>query len=369
MNSIPFFNLGIIHNEIKKELFTSFRKTLGNSQFILGEQVRIFEKSYASFCGTKYCIGTGNGLDALIIALRTLNIGKGDEVIIPSNTYIATALAVSNVGATPVLVEPRIQTYNIDPNLIEEKVTSRTKAIIPVHLFGQACEMDSIMKIAKRNKLFVVEDNAQAQGATFNGKKTGSFGHINATSFYPSKNIGALGDAGAITTDFMKYSESASLLRNYGSKKKYYNEQKGMNSRLDELHAAVLSLKLKKLFRWNGLRKKIAIQYLNSLANLGDIVLPQLADQATSVWHQFVIRTKYRKKLVSRLESRGIGTMIHYPVPIHLQKAYADLKMHRGSLALCENIANTSLSLPIYPGLSKKDVDTISLEIKNFFLK
>jgi len=353
--------------DISDELKTAFDHFINSGWYVLGERVKEFEKNYASFNGVQHCAGVANGLDALIIALKTLNIGNGDEVIVPSNTYIATWLAVSAVGAIPVPVEPNPETYNINPDLIKERISSRTKAIIPVHLYGQCCEMDAILKIAHENNLAVVEDNAQAQGASYHGKLTGSFGDINATSFYPGKNLGAFGDAGAVTTNSHELFEKACSIRNYGSAIKYYNEIKGMNSRLDELQAGFLNLKLQHLPHWNNQRKTIANAYQHLLANAGDLILPQTAPGADSVFHLYVIRTKKRNELQQFLTGKGIGTLIHYPVPPHLQKAYSELNYHKGDFPVAEEIADTCLSLPVYPGLTEKEVDYISNSIKAFF--
>jgi len=285
---IPFFSFGPTNEVIRREVTEEFKKTFDESHFILGKNVTSFERDYAKFNKVKYCLGLGNGLDALHLSLNALGIKEGDEVIVPSNTYIATALAVSYCGATPIFVEPHLSTYNLNPELITKAITPKTKAIVPVHLYGQACEMDVIMKLARQNNLFVIEDNAQSQGANYNGKMTGSIGDINATSFYPSKNLGALGDAGAITTDKEVLYEKIKMLRNYGSSKKYYNDVLGFNSRLDELQAGFLSIKLKYLEKWNEERNRIAAQYSKSLSGVGDIVLPQIASGSTSVFHVYV---------------------------------------------------------------------------------
>lgn len=346
-----------------------FASVFDASQFILGEKVKAFEQEYAKFNDVKYCVGVGNGLDALHLSLKALGVGGGDEVIIPSNTYIATALAVSHCGATPIFVEPRISTYNINPELIKAAITSKSKAIIPVNLYGQACELEEIMKIAKQYNLFVVEDNAQAQGATYNGKKTGSFGDCNATSFYPSKNLGALGDSGAVTTNSDALNEKVSMLHNYGSHKKYYHEVLGYNSRLDELQAALLSIKLKYLEEWNNERIKIAEIYSQLLSGVGDIVLPQLANAATCIYHLYVIRTKKRDALQKFLDENGIGTIIHYPVPPHLQNAYKSLGHKKGDFPIAEEVAETCISLPMFPGINEKDVNEVVTTIKKFYDK
>ncbi len=365
--NIPYLSFAKINSDVKAELTPAFEKFIDSNWYVLGNSVSAFEEEYASFSGTKYCVGVANGLDALILGLRTLNIGRGDEVIVPSNTYIASWLAVSYVGATPVPVEPRPGTYNINPELIPEKISSRTRAIMPVHLYGQCCEMTDIMKIAEQNRLYVIEDNAQAQGATYNGITTGSFGHINGTSFYPGKNLGAYGDAGAVTTNDEQLAQRVKTLRNYGSQKKYYNDEKGFNSRLDELQASFLTIKLKYLDSWNKERQALAAIYNTLLEGVGDIVLPQLAGNASSVYHIYVIRTSQRDKLQDFLSQRGIGTLIHYPVPPHMQKAYSDLDYKKGSLPLAEEIAATCLSLPLYPGLERSSIEIIADAVKEFY--
>lgn len=362
---IPFLSLTHIHEESKAEILKAFEDVYENNSFILGDKVKNFEDAYAKFNKTNYCIGVGNGLDALTISLRALGIGPGDEVIVPSNTFIATLLAVAVVGANPVLVEPRPDTYNIDPTRIEAAITSKTKAIMPVHLYGQACEMDQITALAKKHGLFIIEDNAQAQGAVFNEKLTGSFGDINGTSFYPGKNLGALGDAGAITTNDASLYEIARSYRNYGSHKKYFNEVKGYNSRLDELQAAFLSVKLKRLNGWNKERNKIADQYTRSIKNSA-VILPKIAEGATSVYHLYVIRTKKRDELQAYLAEKGIGTVIHYPVPPHLQLAFKELGFRKGDFPIAEEIAETCLSLPLYPGLTEEEINFICTSINHF---
>lgn len=356
-----------MNEEIKAELLPSFENFIDKGWYILGDQVKQFEQDYANYCTTKHAVGVANGLDALIIALKTLNIGVGDEVIVPSNTYIASWLAVSYVGATPVPVEPRFETYNINPDLIEAAITPKTKAIMPVHLYGQCCEMDAIMNIAQKHNLFVVEDNAQSQGATYNGKVTGSFGHINGTSFYPGKNFGAYGDAGAITTNDEQLYNRSNVIRNYGSQKKYYNEIKGINSRLDELQAGFLSIKLKHLTKWSQQRNHIAALYNQQLSGVGDVVTPVLANGATSVYHLYVIRTNKRDALQQFLNENGVGTLIHYPLPPHLQEAYQELGYKKGDFLLAETIADTCLSLPMFPGLTDEQVKQVCDTIKQFY--
>lgn len=366
---IPFLDLNSNYVSISTEINTAIQRVLDSSWFILGKEVEVFEKTFADFCQARHCAGVANGLDALHIALRALDVGHGDEVIVPSNTFIATLLAVSYAGATPVLVEPRIQTYNINPDLIKSAITTRTRAIIPVHLYGQASEMNAIMEIAKKHNLYVIEDNAQAQGATHFNQKTGSFGHVNATSFYPGKNLGAYGDAGALTTNDSELFQKITSLRNYGSEKKYIHDVKGFNSRLDEIQAAILQVKLNHLSEWNARRIQIATLYIERLSSVGDIILPALADNCTSVYHLFVIRTSRRNALQAYLTEKGVGTMIHYPISPHLQNAYKDLGHKKDDFPIAEKIADTCLSLPIYPELSEVDISYICETIKSFFAK
>lgn len=365
--NVPFFNFEPTHSVIKAEIEEAFGEVYDNHWFILGEKLEIFEKAYSKFNQVKHTIGVSNGLDALHLALKALNVGAGDEVIIPSNTYIATALAVSYLGATPVFVEPFRTTYNIDPENIESAITSRTKALIPVHLYGQACDMKKIMALARKNGLAVVEDNAQAHGATFEGKATGSWGDVNGTSFYPGKNLGALGDGGAVTTDDEEIAQKIKMLRNYGSQVKYENEVIGYNMRLDELQAAFLSVKLKHLAEWTQLRQQAAQWYNETLYGVGDLILPSVHAKASHVYHQYVVRTKNRNELQKFLQGKGIGTMIHYPIPPHLQRAYSSLSYRKESFPIAEELADTVLSLPIWPGISNKQLDWVSSTIKSFF--
>lgn len=363
---IPFLDFEYQNRQIREEVLEAMARVFDSKNYILGPEVEKFEANYAAFNQTKYCVGVGNGLDALRICLMCLEIGPGNEVIVPSNTYIATWLAVSLVGATPVPVEPRIDTYNIDPTLIEAAITPRTKAIIPVHLYGQACEMDIIMAIANKHNLFVVEDNAQAQGAAYNGKLTGSFGHINATSFYPTKNLGAIGDAGAITTDNLELARKARILRNYGAEKKYNNEVIGLNSRLDELQAAILDIKLNYLTELNDKRQKISALYNQELAELQGIITPKTAKGATSVYHLHVVRVKNRDKLQTYLKEQSIHCELHYPLSPHNQKAYTNGGFLQGRFPLAEELSTTGLSLPLYPGLEPHKIKKINSEIKRF---
>lgn len=365
--NVPFVDFKPSNEQFRQRALQIFEQVFDKAWYILGEQVQKFEQEYAQYHKVKHCIGVANGLDALHIALRIKGITKGDEVIVPSNTYIATVLAVSFVGAKPVFVEPRITTYNLNPELIEQAITERTKAIIPVHLYGQACEMDAIMQIAQKYNLYVVEDNAQAQGASYNGTKTGAFGHVNATSFYPSKNLGALGDAGAITTNDDVYAYKCRVMRNYGSQKRYYNEMIGINSRLDEVQAALLRIKLEFLDTWNAERNTIAQKYIEQLNNVGDLILPITAEKATHIYHLFVIRTKYRDKLQAHLQNDGIQTVIHYPIPPHLQECYQHLGYKKGDFPIAEEIADTCLSLPLFVGMTEAQVQKVCQSIKAFY--
>ena len=365
MNKIPFLNFQPMHEQIRSEMHQAFSDVYDSYWYVMGEKLQTFEASYAKYNQTKYCVGVSNGLDALILALQALNIGKGDEVIVPSNTYIASVIAITTVGATPVFVEPRIDTYNINPELIEQKITKRTKAIMPVHLYGQACEMDYIMKLAKAYDLYVVEDNAQAHGSSYNGKLTGSFGHANGVSFYPGKNLGALGDAGAVTTNKEETAVKIKALRNYGSHKKYHNDYVGLNRRLDELQAALLSVKLQHLNSWTQERKEIAEAY-NEILVGSNLILPKLASNADHVFHLYVVRTSKREELQEHLNNKGVGTLIHYPIPPHLQKAYKYLGYKKGDFPIAEELANTSISLPLWVGIEKNQLETISNLIKKF---
>lgn len=364
--NVPFLCFEGMHSPIKAEIMQAFEKFYDSNWYVLGERVKTFEAEYAGFNQVRHCVGVSNGLDALHIALKALNIGPGDEVIVPSNTYIATVLAVSYVGATPVFAEPNLQTYNIDPAAIEAAITSRTKAIMPVHLYGQCCEMDAIMAIAKRHNLHVVEDNAQSQGAAFNGKLAGSWGDINGTSFYPGKNLGALGDAGAVTTNSDDLAHKAAVLRNYGSQKKYFNETIGFNMRLDECQAGILSVKLNYLAGWTRQRQEIATWYSKALQGLDKIVLPTVHSDATHVYHLYVIRTPQRDALQKHLGKNGIGTLIHYPIPPHLQQAYQHLNYSKGDFPIAEELADTCLSLPLWPGMQQADVAAVAEAIKTF---
>jgi dTDP-4-amino-4,6-dideoxygalactose transaminase len=351
---VPFLDLGAAYRELKAEIDEAVSRSLNSGWYILGPEVEAFESAYAEYCGAKYAIGVANGLDALHLALRAMDIGPGDEVIVPSNTYIATWLAVSQCGATPVPVEPVETTYNINPALIEAAITPRTKAIIPVHLYGQPADMDEILAIARKHGLRVLEDGAQAHGARYKGKRLGGHGDAVAWSFYPGKNLGALGDGGAITTNDPALAERLKMLRNYGSKVKYVNEEMGYNSRLDPIQAAVLSVKLRYLDEWNGRRKAIAALYLERLQSTG-LILSQVPDWADPVWHLFVIRHPQRDALAKHLNQAGIGTLIHYPIPPHKQQAYASAGFDPHAFPLATRMADEVLSLPIGPQLTFDD--------------
>ncbi len=364
---IPFLSFEYQHKAIRDEAMQVFQQFFDSQYYVLGPQTTKFEEKYSQLSQVKHCIGISNGLDALQIALRVLGVGPGDEVIVPSNTYIASALAVSYVGAKPVFVEPRTDTYNLSPEELEDAITQQTKAIMPVHLYGQACEMDAIMDMSKKFGLAVVEDNAQAHLAEWNGKVTGSFGDLNATSFYPSKNLGALGEAGAITTDNDDLAHACKVMRNYGSQKRYYNEVKGFNARIDELQAGLLMVKMKYLASWTAERQMLAKLYTEMLQDVGDLILPVTATGASHVYHLFVVRTDHRDKLQEFLSEHGIGTIIHYPISPHLQNAYADLGHKKGDFPIAEMLAETSLSLPLYPGLTEEKVGIVIDTIKQYF--
>ena len=365
---IPFLSFIPMHSSIKAEMVNAFEKVYDSYWYVNGESVTNFESEYAIFNQVENVVGVSNGLDALFLALKTVGVKEGDEVIVPSNTYIATALAVTYVGGTPIFVEPNIDTYNIDPKNIEAAITPKTKAIMPVHLYGQCCEMEEIMNIAKKHNLFVIEDNAQSQGSSFNNKLAGSWGHINGTSFYPGKNLGAIGDAGAVTTNDVNYATKIKSLRNYGSSKKYYNEVIGHNMRLDELQAALLSVKLQHLSNWTLQRQQIASWYSEALKDVSEIILPKVHKNATHVYHLYIIRTNKRDELQQYLTQQGIGTMIHYPVPPHLQEAYSFLGYKKGNFPIAEELANTMLSIPLYPGMTIEQVQKVSETITNFFV-
>lgn len=377
---VPFYNIGDSYHQIKPEIDNIISKVLEEGWYILGKEVTSFEEEYAKYLEVKHCVGVSNGLDALFLVLKAWGIGEGDEVVVPSNTYIATWLAVSYSGAKPVPVEPDIGTLNIDPSLIEKVITQRTKAIIPVHLYGMPADMKPIKELADKYGIKVLEDAAQAQGAEYNGKKCGSIGHAAAFSFYPGKNLGAFGDAGAVTTNDDALAEKVRCLANYGSKKKYYNEMKGYNCRLDEIQAAVLRVKLRYLDEWNKKRHKVALIY-NQIANPNIVLpyhqlesstqdeeicftLPHSGSQAKPCWHQYVILNDRRDNLIEYLSMNGIQTMIHYPIPPHKQRAYS--KMNQESYPLAEKIAKDCISLPMNPYLQEDELGYINETLRYF---
>lgn len=349
--SIPFLDLKSAHCELRLELGEVFERVLNSGSYIHGNECKHFEKEFAQYCQAEHCIGVGNGLDALHLILRGYGIGVGDEVIVPSNTFIATWLAASYAGATPVPVEPDSRTYNINPALIEAAISPRTKAIMVVHLYGQPADMDSINAIAQRHQLKVIEDAAQAHGARYKGRRVGTLGDAAGFSFYPGKNLGAIGDGGAVTTNDPSLADRLRVLSNYGSQFKYHNEVKGYNSRLDELQAAFLRVKLPLLDVWNSRRQDIAKQYLKQLDDTA-LVLPFVPDWAEPVWHLFVVRSLQRDTLQKQLDKNGISTAIHYPIPPHLQPAYAELGHAPGAFPIAEAIHREVLSLPMGPHLS-----------------
>lgn len=365
MMKIPFVTFIPMEHELNADLRGAFERVFTNSWYIEGKEDAAFEAAFAEYNHVKCCVGTGNGLDALMMSLKALGVGAGDEVIVPSNTFIATALAVTYVGATPVFVEPDIRTFNIDPARIEEKITAKTKAIMPVHLYGQACDMDPIMRIAKAYHLYVVEDCAQAHGATYKGQHIGSFGHAAGFSFYPGKNLGALGDAGAVLTNDPALAEHVRALGNYGSDYKYHHIYKGNNSRLDEMQAAFLLAKLPHLDKMNAERRRVAKCYLEGIHH-PEVILPWVMPDTVPVWHIFAVRCKHRDALEAHLNECGIGTNKHYPIPMHMQKCYADLGIAPGTLPIAEEISATELSIPMYYGMTDDQIQYVIDRINDF---
>jgi dTDP-4-amino-4,6-dideoxygalactose transaminase len=359
---VPFLDLRAAYLELKPEIDSSIARVLDSGWYTLGSEVEAFEEEWATYCEASYAVGLGNGLDALTLALQALDIGPGDEVIVPSNTYIATWLAVSAVGAIPVPVEADPTTYNIDPTRIAAAITPATRALLPVHLYGQPADLDPILALARHHNLAVVEDAAQAHGARYKGKRIGAHGDVACWSFYPGKNLGALGDGGAVTTNNAAIADRIRVLRNYGSRVKYTNEVRGLNSRLDPLQAAVLRVKLKVLDDWNLRRGRIASTYLETM-DASSLTLPFVPDYAEPVWHLFVVRNAEREALQQHLSEVGIGTMIHYPIPPHLQEAYADFRIQAGALPIAEAIANEVLSLPIGPHLGPAEISDVIAEL------
>lgn len=355
---IPFSDLGATYRDLKPEIDAAVSRVLESGWYILGPEVDAFEAEWAEYCDAKHAVGLANGLDALILALRALEVGPGDEVIVPSNTYIATWLAVSAVGAKPVPVEPDPNTHNIDTTLIAAAITPKTKVILPVHLYGQPADLDPLLDLARSHDIAVVEDAAQAHGARYNGKRIGAHSDIVCWSFYPGKNLGAFGDGGAITTNRLDLAEKVQLLRNYGSRIKYVNELQGVNSRLDPIQAAVLRVKLKHLDNWTERRRTIAEHYQDALKKT-DLRLPHVPTWAEPVWHQYVICSRSRDTLQQRLDAADVGSLIHYPIPPHMQKAYTDMHFAEGSFPIAERLANEVLSLPMSPHLDHTSVSYV----------
>ena len=363
---IPFADLRPMHDELRNELDVAYKKVMDNSWFIQGKELEAFEKEFAAYVGVKHCIGVATGLDALYLVLKAYGIGEGDEVIVPSNTFIATALAVSYAGATPVFVEPVLETFNIDASRIEAAITSKTKAIMTVQLQGRCCDMDEINRIAKKHGLKVIEDAAQAHGAKYKGKKAGALGDAAGFSFYPGKNLGALGDGGCVTTNDDELAAKVRALGNYGSDYKYHHIYKGTNSRLDEMQAAFLRVKLPHLEKWNEARRQVAARYLSEIKNpLIKLPLPT-SEEYEHIYHVFVIRCDKRDELEKYLLDNGIHTVKHYPIPMHMQGAYADLHIAEGALPIAEEISRTVLSIPMYYGMRDDQVDYVIDKLNEF---
>lgn len=358
MTRLAFLDLGAAYRELQPEIDAAVARVLASGWFIGGPEVEAFEAEFADYCGASHCVGVGNGLDALHLALRVLDVGPGDEVIVAGNSFIATVLAVSMVGATPVFVEPDAATHNLDPARVESAITERTRAILPTHLYGQPADIDALLAIARKHGVKLIEDAAQAHGARYKGRRVGAHGDLVTWSFYPSKNLGTLGDGGAVTTNDAALAARIRRLGNYGSSKRYVNEERGVNSRLDPIHAAVLRVKLARLDQWNDRRKVIAALYLEQLAGTA-LILPSVPDWADPAWHLFVVRSEQRDALAASLSGAGIDTIIHYPIPPHLQQAYANLGLARGSLPVSERLADEVLSLPIGPHMTIEQVETV----------
>jgi dTDP-4-amino-4,6-dideoxygalactose transaminase len=367
MPEVPFYSLEPQHKELRDEILGSITTVYDKNTFILGSLVEAFEVNYAKYLGVTHCAGVGNGFDALVLCLRALGIRPGDEVLVPSHTYIATWLAVSAVGATIVPVEPDVATCNIDCAKLESLITKKSRAVIPVHLYGQSCDMGQIVSIARSHDLFIIEDNAQAHGAMFRDQKTGSIGDCNATSFYPVKILGALGDGGAVTTKNSALIEDVRAMRNHGATQRPYHDHTGINSRLDEIQAAVLNVKLKIMDRLVRERQELAAFYLKALQGIGDLILPVTRQECTHVYHLFVIRTSRRDKLAAFLRQKGIETAVHYPLAPHMQKAYASLGCTASSFPIAKEISETCLSLPLWPGMAQDQLDWVCDSIKVFW--
>jgi dTDP-4-amino-4,6-dideoxygalactose transaminase len=361
--NVPFLDLKAAYRELQAELDAAARRVLASGRYVMGPELEAFEAEFAAYCGARHCVGVANGLDALHLILRALGVGAGDEVIVPSHTFIATWLAVSYAGARPVPVEPDTRTYNLDPDLLEAAITSRTRAIIPVHLYGHPADMDPINALASKHGVAVIEDAAQAQGARYRGRRAGSLGRAAGFSFYPGKNLGALGDAGAVVTSDAALADRVRILRNYGSSVRYTHEAKGFNARLDELHAALLRVKLPRLDEWNARRQRVASLYRQALADAPALTLPSVAEGAEPAWHLFVVRHAARDDLQARLAEARVGTLIHYPCPPHLQPAYAELGFARGAFPRAERMATEVLSLPIGPHVSDDEAKYVAAQV------
>ena len=363
--NVPFVSFEPMHQELDQEISDKLLEVFHKNWFIGGDELTDFETNFAKYCGADYCVGCGNGLDSLYLILRAYGIGEGDEVIVPSNTFIATALAVSYTGATPVFVEPSMDDYCIDVTKIEEKITEHTKAIMIVHLYGYPADADAVMEIAHKHGLKVIEDAAQAHGALYKGRKAGSLGDAAGFSFYPGKNLGALGDAGAVVTSDKELADKVRALGNYGSDRKYHHIYQGSNSRLDTIQAAVLNIKLGSLDKWNEERRKTAAKYMAGIKNK-KIICPEYSDQGVCAYHLFVVRCRERDELVQYLSDKGIGTTIHYPIAMHLQGAYEELGLKKGDLPIAEEICDTVVSIPMYYGITEEETDYVIEMINKF---
>ena len=361
---VPFLDLRRLNKSLKDPLDEAFRRVMDSGLFVMGQELEIFESEFAAYCGVKHCIGVGNGLEALSLLLQAYEIGPGDEVLVPANTFIATWFAVSQCGATPVPIEPSQNTYNMDPSKVFSAITDRTRAIIPVHLYGQPAEMDSLNQIALEHGLLVIEDAAQAHGARYKGRRTGALGHAAATSFYPGKNLGALGDGGGVLTNDDDIAELVRRRRNYGSKSKYLHEIIGGNSRLDEIQAAFLRVKLAALDEWNARRRIVANKYSTLLDGI-EIVLPFVAEYSDPCWHLYVIRTQQRAQLQLHLDRMGVSTLIHYPIPPYRQNCYKNVG--EDNFPITDQLSREVLSLPISPDLSNEEVEYVISAIQKFF--
>lgn len=355
---VPNLELKLAYDELREELNEAVLRVCASGWYIGGEEVAAFERDFASYCEADHCVGVANGLDALHVALQAMDVGPGDEVIVSSNSYIATLLAVSRVGASPILVEPDPATHNLDPARVEAAITPRTKVLLPTHLYGQPADLDPLLSLARKHGLRLLEDAAQAHGARYRGQRIGSHGDAVAWSFYPSKNLGAMGDAGAVTTNNPELAERIRVIGNYGSAVRYVNREKGVNSRLDPVQAAVLAVKLRYLDEWNARRQSISLAYSSRMQGLG-LELPFVPDWASPVWHLYVVQTGRRSSLQDHLHAHGIGTQIHYPIPPHLQEAYRDLNLRPGSFPIAERLAGTVLSLPIGPQMTAAQADAV----------